>query len=1056
VIPAERDDRRFLAQVAEKLSQVPSSTDRLMLVKSRVLLLCQSLLDSLEKEVEEACRSALQAFVSQGPGADWNKALDVSWVIIRRLRRGTFATVLPPISKDKRHDFSRRLGAFAVDPRHAIETAQSTLVATRERVSLAHRAVSLPGIRHRFEQVAEALDDPHRPERDRVIAAAGILYVGEISDGASGMSLAVEMMDADFALRIVLEEVLDENHRQLLLHWSERTRLLWDDLPFLRGMNLQKGDSPVRVSWLDRLNSYVSYDHVLKPDLSTLVLLQPSTECSPLHTIVSLMGVIVLDAITSSDNRVNALRPGQTYEIDGVLTAQFEGIADAPMPGWLRLRVRDGIVYQPPGLAERMVPVGPRRLSSGGEYSSGLRDPPTDPIQQFFNWHTAIGAASIARHLALVMSRGDAVDLFKDVQSNGVHLLDHGLVRFVGSPPVAVETHGTLIFVMPSLSVTRQLIEQGVKFEAILIEGYERLHRGRHDLPFLTNGRGGLPIICRSVAGYYPVSSPAWLPSNRCLDVPSDDLADIVELDGGTEDVAYPSLIAATKQTAIDYRVAPGAACEASIAEAIGVYLETLRASPQLPDYFRYQLANFARTLRVLVRSTPAQWSEIRNFASAWSVKIEEVWSSLRPGTISALSNLRDAEKQVLNLIGGHPDKMNSHGLGLLAITSEGGFIEAWRFVCDSQEQSKVAKVFVRANSLTCVEPIQLQNLPVCSNCVVAGWVSTSFAQRLWSHAPRSLVAIVDETDRRKWDRVTVARLRTRSQSLIGAVEGLRPAPVSLSQSVRTDEHSADRGGESEAHEEELEPCVFLWLSGRLQAKVLAQDAHVVVEHGDVIRERVASRLRPSNRVILGSGSSRWSPADEFTEAVVQAVKLAHPELVKAAREWRSALHRFRDEQQLSIPRLLALLKAAGVERGAQTLEGWLELDRASPIAPRGLRHELASLWPLIEGFAQRSLEEVTAACERLRSLRAASGRALLRLWKGRTSELGIDERWLGDLVDQVREEVQVYEVDAVTMGAAPAAVLGAWLSPELVRRFEVVRFSSRQKGFEARHGSWN
>ena len=80
-----------------------------------------------------------------------------------------------------------------------------------------------------------------------------------------------------------------------------------------------------------------------------------------------------------------------------------------------------------------------------------------------------------------------------------------------------------------------------------------------------------------------------------------------------------------------------------------------------------------------------------------------------------------------------------------------------------------------------------------------------------------------------------------------------------------------------------------------------------------------------------------------------------------------------------------------------------------------------------------------------------------MRLWKGRTSELGIDDRWLGDLVDQVREEVQVYEIDAVTMGEAPAAVLGSWLSPDLVRRFEVgsaAGFSSRQEGFEGRHNS--
>jgi hypothetical protein len=346
-------------------------------------------------------------------------------------------------------------------------------------------------------------------------------------------------------------------------------------------------------------------------------------------------------------------------------------------------------------------------------------------------------------------------------------------------------------------------------------------------------------------------------------------------------------------------------------------------------------------------------------------------------------------------------------------------------------------------------EPIQLQNLPVCSNCTVAGWINTSFARRLWAHAPRSLVAIVDDADRQKWDRVTAARRRTPGESLIGSVEGLRSAPVLLPPPAEANEDILDQDVGFEADEEELAPCAYLWLSGRLEAKMLARDAHVVVEDGDVIRERVASRLRAGDRVILGSGSSRWSPADEFTEAVVQAVRLAHPDLVKAAREWRIALCRLREEQRLSIPRLLALLKSVGVERGTQTLEGWLESDRASPIAPRRLRQELASFWPLIERFAQRSLKDVTAACARLRSLRLASGRALLRSWKGQAAKLDIDEKWLADLIDQVREEVQVYEVEVVTMGEAPAAAVGSWLSPDLVRRFEIgfaARFSSRRE----------
>src|SRR5437667_2530 len=62
----------------------------------------------------------------------------------------------------------------------------------------------------------------------------------------------------------------------------------------------------------------------------------------------------------------------------------------------------------------------------------------------------------------------------------------------------------------------------------------------------------------------------------------------------------------------------------------------------------------------------------------------------------------------------------------------------------------------------------------------------------------------------------------------------------------------------------------------------------------------------------------------------------------------------------------------------------------------------------------------IIAACARLRGLRNASGRALLKLWKGRTVEFDIDEAWLDELVEKLRQEVQVYEVEAVTLGEVP------------------------------------
>jgi hypothetical protein len=302
------------------------------------------------------------------------------------------------------------------------------------------------------------------------------------------------------------------------------------------------------------VNSYVSYAHVLGSEKATLVLLQPSIACSPLHAIVSLIGLLVLDAVTSSQSKAHALRAGQTYEIDGFLV-RFEGVAGPPAPGWLRLRMRHGVVYQPPGLADRMVPVDERRLSSLREFSSRPRTASADPMQRFFDWDTAIGPASISSRLVLVASRQRALDLLEGVQSNGVRLLEHGLVRFVGAVPDDIETHGTLIVVVPSLSVARLLLDRGVHVQAILVDGYERLHRGRHELPFLINRQGAPPIISWSATGYYPAAPPTWLPPHKRLEVSSDDLAAILELDDASTDLAHSSLWEAATGMAVQARI---------------------------------------------------------------------------------------------------------------------------------------------------------------------------------------------------------------------------------------------------------------------------------------------------------------------------------------------------------------------------------------------------------------------------------------------------------------------------------------------------------------------
>jgi len=1030
-------DQDLLIRVGEQLAKTASATDHLMLTKWRVLSTCQYLLGGPEQDLEDACRAALEAFAAHGPGAASDMALETAGAVIKRVQ-GRAETVLPSISKEKRAAVSGHLDSLAAGGVATIERALHALSGVRDRMKATVRAVALPGIRHRFDLVAAILEDLARPLRERARAAAAVLYVDEVRDVVPDTLGVIGMVDDDYALRVVLEEVSGDG-REACLHWSEKISSLWDDLPFLQGVNLQRGDSPISVTWLDRVNSYVSYSHVMGSEKATLVLLQPSIACSPLHAIVSLIGLLVLDAVTTSDSKAVSLRIAQAYEVDGCAWVRYEGPSGPPVKGWLRLRTRDGVICRPPEFADRMVPVAARRLSLERDVPRSVRTANADPMQRFFDWDVAIGPASISSCLVLVASRQRALELLEGVQSNDVRLLDHGLVRFIGAVPDHIETHGTLVLVVPSLSTARLLLERGVRLQAILVDGYERLHRGRHELPFLINRQGAPPIISWSATGYYPVAPPTWLPPHKRLEVSSEDLASILELDDASADLGHVSLWEAATGIAVLARVTPAPAAEVAVVGAIDAYLDAVRASEALPEYWRYHLITVARTLRTLIASTPAEWSEIKRLACVWASLVDEKWSSLRSSAVGALASLRDAERGVLNLMADIPDEFNSHAVALATFLSDPAQVEGhWWLVCDRPEQKRAAGAVVRALGLVAVEPVLLRDLPVCSTCVVTGWVSSSFARRLWAHTPRAIIALTDDNDRQRWERAAELQRQPGGQSLLGAVGGLRsPLKIAslppVAQEFRQVDDETDQGWGTDRPV----PCVFLWVTGESEAKVMEQAGRVVVEEGDGVRERVAARLRPDDRVILGLGATRWSPADEFTGAVIDAVKASHPELVQTSKEWRQGLQRLVETQGLSTPQLRARLAAVGVEREEQTLLGWLDMEQASPIAPRGLRTELAALWPLVAPYAEWSLDDVTAGCARLRALRAASGRALLQFWKGRTVELAVDGTWLDELVDRLRHHVQVYEVEAVTLGNVPSAMIGWWIPPALAARFE-------------------
>ncbi len=58
-------------------------------------------------------------------------------------------------------------------------------------------------------------------------------------------------------------------------------------------------------------------------------------------------------------------------------------------------------------------------------------------------------------------------------------------------------------------------------------------------------------------------------------------------------------------------------------------------------------------------------------------------------------------------------------------------------------------------------------------------------------------------------------------------------------------------------------------------------------------------------------------------------------------------------------------------------------------------------------------------------------------MWKGTAIDLEVDENWLSEMLERVKKEVQVYEVEAVTFGSVPEIMLGWWVEEELVNQYK-------------------
>ena len=1039
----------LLTRVTERLSATSVETDHLLLTRWRVLGLAQYLAGKPVSEAEKLSVAALELFIREGPGKPVDDALQRARKAVAMATSTSTLSVLPSIASEIREDVLCRLQKFKTLGNAAIEQAIDILPTLRERLRKSPVGALLSGLLHRVELVATTVENDGCSDEQRINAASAILYLNEIHDVIPDTLGLIGLLDDDFALRVVLDE-LAEHTEDEKLHWAERICAIWEDLPFLQGVLLLKGEESIVTTWLDRINSYVSYLHALDGPGVPLVLVQPSIACSPLHTIVSLIGLLILDGLTSSQDLIRSLHKGQVYEIDGKFRAQYDGLTkedDPHITGWLRLTFRNGTIIYHPTIADRMVPVANNKLSSANAFSKASKDD-TELIQRFFGWDEAIGAASIVPRVLLVTSRQRAVKLFGEVESNGVSLLNNSLIRFGGLNPSPDVVRTALVLVVPTLRVARELIEKDTSVHAVLIDGYQRLRHGRHDLPFLLSSKFQPSIIVWSFIGYYPDELPNWLPETRQLEVGFDDLSSILELDGNLDKAMAPareSLWEAATGGKIKHILVPRENKENSIIATIEEFLEIVRTCEGLPNYWKYQLFSFATALRSLVSGTACYWSDIQEFVREWDIAFDEQWGELRSHAAKRLTDVAESRQRISSAVSNVTSEMNSKASALIVFyNSEKN--RDWYVVCDRQEQVRITSRLARCESLQ-LKPVMLRDLDVCQDCIIIGWRSKSFARKLQAHTPRQLFALADEREWRRWEFIEIQGRKSKGESLLGTV-GHQPRPP-VPQSDATDEFLFDDEPNWESEEilsEEREnqvPCIFIWLAGEPSGKILARNSRVLVKSEEQVYEKPAHRIVPEDEVILGLGSKRWSPADEFTQAVVQAVEASHPQLVRDAREWRIALSKLKNFQGWTVEELRNNLEKVEIHREIQTLEIWLQLDQAAPIAPRHFQKELLRLWQLVGEHAERNADEVMEACRHLRSLRQAASRVLLKLWKGSTISLGIDETRLEELAEQLKQQVQVYIIDSVTYGEVPSYMLGWWIIPELAESFEIPQNSS-------------
>lgn len=1041
--------RELLERVARQLSATATTTDGLLLARWRTLALCQHLLGSGPGEADDAVRGALECVAQDGFSREVRELVAGARRRIVGSATSVSRSIMPVVSEARQDDVLLHLGRYESRGPVAISQASSGLGELRTRLRRERPSTELYGVLHRLELVAEAVRDDKRSQSERLRAAAAILYLEEVQDAVDDTLGTIGLLDDDFALRLVLQEL----GRSSVLHWSEEISVLWEDLPFLRRVNLSREGKEITVSWLDRLNAYFCYEHALGRVRQPLLLLQPCTSCSFLQPLVALMGLLVLDGLTVEDKVRGALERDRVYKIDGRFFAKLEGW-DEHGPGgqMLRLRFRDASQILPAArIMHRMAVAAPgeRRLSKLMDAYEHLRGQ-ADPVQRFFGWEDAIGAARVPGKVVVVSSRARAYEALSGVRSNGVDLLGDGLVRFLGEESDESEAGHGLVVVVPRLGVVRDLVGAGVAVSAVMVDGYEALRRDRYDIPFLGLGQSPPALVGWATAGYVPFSLDSSLSDWRVIGYPRDALVATLELDG---DVEVPrsrhrrSLWECATGGDVHPELVRRSEEEREALLRVGEYLTAVREHATLPEFLRFRMAAAVWRLYQMISATPALWEDVWAFSEEIRTASAVGFDSLRRTVRAGLEDLCKLESAVMKAIQAVDSEANSKGERFTTLLASVG-VERPLLVCNGGEQVRVAERLGMRMGHPNVKATLIADVPGCSQCVVGGWHGWAFARKLWAHAPSGAMALVDELEREKWRRACRSSTHVRGESALAAMgeSGTvlhRPSqaqPVRPSEEVVEEQSSEQKlaaGGTRRLDDlEDRVEAVVTWLADTSECRVLQRSGRVFVESRGRIGEKRADELLPFDRVLLGSGVHRWAPAEEFTEAVVEEVKATHAGVVELAREWRLALARFREAAGLTVAEVRSRLTVVGVSREQATIEGWLRMDRSAPIGPRSLERELGAIWRLVGTSARRSEAEVVAACRRMRSVRRVAGKALLRLLAEETPDLDLqmDAAWLDGLVSRLKRSIQAHEVVEVRRVTVPRSAVGCWLTPEMAR----------------------